>query len=305
MIYYLFKHIEQTKSHICGMAMLNPGWIHMTRNFENESVIIFGKKNSTLLQVDNEVVEVKPGRVVILPAGHLHKGVEQIKEAVSYYWIHIYNSIETQDEKRYFLPKVLDEKEAQTILSSPAVAYQRFQNEIILPFYIDVSNPQKIEIEFNQILQEYKKPGFSPLIYRFLLEKLLLDIAAECFIENKKSNLSQSASLVNQVLLVLEDELSNPNASVKYFANKLNVNPDYLGRCFKDAMQISVGQYIAQQRLVLACSRLRESFSSIDEICVQCGYGSRRQFYDEFKKLTGKTPAAYRKESAFISTNLE
>lgn len=78
-----------------------------------------------------------------------------------------------------------------------------------------------------------------------------------------------------------------------------------MGRCFKDAMQISVGQYIAQQRLILACSRLRESFSSIDEICVQCGYGSRRQFYDEFKKLTGKTPAAYRKESAFISTNLE
>ncbi len=305
MIYYLFKHIDQTMSYACGMAMLNPGWIHMTRNLENESVIIFGKKNKTLLKVEKNIVEVRPGRMVILPAGRLHCGAEQISEPVSYYWLHIYNCIKTNNKKQYFIPNQIDEKKALTILSSPAVAYQRLENDIILPFYLDVQNPPKFENLFNQILQEFKKPGFSPLIYRLLIQKLLLDFSAESFSKPENANLSPTNKLVHQILLILEDELSNPNASVKYFADRLNVNPDYLGRCFKEAMQISVGQYIAHQRCDLACARLRETTNSIDEICAGCGYGSRRQFYDEFKKHTGKTPAAYRKESAFISINAE
>ncbi len=278
----------------------------MTRNLENESVIIFGKKNTALLKVEENVLEVKPGRLVILPAGKLHTGAEQIREPVSYYWLHIYNCIKTESGlERYFIPTQINEKKAQTILSSPAVAYQRLEHDIILPSYLDVQNPPKFENQFNQILQEFKKPGFSPLIYRLLIQKLLLDFSAESFAKPGNSNLSPSNKLVHQILLILEDELSNPNASVKYFADRLNVNPDYLGRCFKEAMQISVGQYIAHQRCDLACARLRETTNSIDEIRLQCGYGSRRQFYDEFKKLTGKTPAAYRKASAFIAINAE
>lgn len=85
MDYYLFKNIDKTKSSICGCAMLNPGWCHIKRKLDTETVLIIGRKNSTLLDDDGKKLEVKPNRMIFLPAGHLHKGLEPIKEAVSYY----------------------------------------------------------------------------------------------------------------------------------------------------------------------------------------------------------------------------
>ena len=109
--------------------------------------------------------------------------------------------------------------------------------------------------------------------------------------------------MVRQLIGMMEDELSNADASVKFFADRMNVNADYLGRIFKNAMHIPVGQYIARRRVELACTRLRESSDRIDDIFVQCGFGSRRQFYEEFSRITGKTPRLYRDECAFMGIN--
>ena len=304
MNYFLFKHVDYTFSPVCGMAVLNPGWCHIKRKLETESVLIFGKKNTTLITEEGNTLEVKPGRMILLPANRLHFGKEAIKQSVSYYWIHFFQTITTEDEKRYFLPKLMEEKEALTILSSPQIYYERLKDSIILPQVIDTVNSVPFNNLFNEILSEFKNPGFSPLIYKNLVVKLLLEFSRECFnSESIKSNAQEGSAVVNKILVILEEELSNPNASVKYFADKLKLNADYIGRCFKEAMHISIGQYIARRRIDVACTRLRETYDSIDNIASFCGFGSRREFYDEFKKITGKTPALYRSESAVIGIN--
>ena len=304
MKYFVFEHVEQTQSPVCGRAMLNPGWCHMERRLDHETVLIFGKKNTTLLDCNGTEIEVKPGRMVILPARFIHKGKKAIDQAVSYYWIHFFQGFETEHEAHYYLPYEIAENDALSVLSSPHIAYRRMENSILLPQYIDVENQVLFNRLCNEILQEYKKPQFSPLIYRSLVENLLIELFKECF-SNKgvKDNASAGNTLVSKLMVLIEDELSNTDASVKYFAQILKVNQDYLGRCFKEVMKISIGQYISQRRVELSCQRLRETFDSIEQIYVQCGFGSRRQFYDEFKKITGKTPSLYRTESSVISIN--
>jgi AraC-like DNA-binding protein len=303
MNYFLFRHIDQTLSPVCGCAMLSPGWIHLTRKMETDSVLILGRKNTALLDDEGERLEIRPGRIVLLPANRLHRGLEPITEPVSYYWVHFSQCIVTDDEKRYLLPKLVEEKEAKTILGSREIAYQRIPDGVLLPQMIDVKESEPLYNLFAQLLAEHEKPGCSPMIYRLMTAQLLLRVYSECFaLYAPSSETGAKPSLVQQAVIIIEEKLSDPNASVKYFADELHVNDDYLGRCFKEAMHISVGQYIVRKRIELACMRLRETHDSIDSIAVQCGFGSRRQFYDQFQMITGKTPGAYRTDSAFIGT---
>ena len=293
---YLFRHADLTKSPVCGLAMLNPLWCHMKRRLENETVLIFGRKNSTLIEVGNEVVEVKPGRMVLLPANILHQGHEPVKVPVSYWWVHFTQCMESEDENRYFLPKQIDLPYTEKVC----------EDSILLPSVLDVRNPLPFVNAFSELLREYEHPSFSPLVYRGKVLSLLLSFSEEYALQQADKNTSSSEktnALVKQVLEKIEDELSNPDASVKYFASLLKVNADYLGRCFKEEMEVPLGQYIQKRRIELACSRLRETFAGVEEVALQCGYGSRRQFYDDFKKHTGKTPTEYRASSAYVGIN--
>lgn len=304
MDYYLFKNVDKTKSPICGCAMLNPGWCHIKRKLDTESVLIIGRKNSTLLDDDGKKLEIKPNRMIFLPAGHLHKGLEPIKEAVSYYWFHFFQQNRVENEVIYYLPQKIEEEKAVNLLKNKNDFFENYENELILPQSFDFTSTEKIYNLCTEILHEYAKPSFLKLVYHNLIEQLLLTISNDCFdFFESHSEKTADSVLVKKMLLILEDELSNPNASVKFFAQKLNVNQDYLGRCFKNVMNISIGKYITKRRISLACLRLRETNDSIENIAFQCGFSSRRQFYDDFKHFTGITPLRYKEDSAYISIN--
>lgn len=305
MKYFLLRNVDQTKSTVCGCAMLNPGWRHMKRKLESESVLVIGRKNTTLIDVDGETLEVKQNRMVLLPANHLHVGHEDITKPVSYYWFHFFQRQDFEDEQRYYLPKEITEDEAKKIIEDKYKTNE-LENNIVLPQFLDIEEKDKVNDLCTEILHEYVKPTFSSLMYNVLVQKLLLELSNE-YIKSLQNNISleddATSALVRKVLVLIESELSNKNASVKYFANILKVNQDYLGRCFKQIMKVSVGQYIRKKRIALACTRLREKNDSIETVASQCGFGSKRQFYEEFKNTTGRTPSSYRKQSAYIGMN--
>ena len=300
---YIYSHVECTASPVCGLAMLNPGWRHMERNLENESVLIFGRKNSALIDIGDETVEIKPGRAVLLPAGVFHRGSETIREPVSYWWVHFFQQFEDKNKTRYFLPVEYEKKK------QPDFMVKNNKNSVVLPLYLDVQNSALYANLLTEILHEYEEPGFSPLMYNALVEKFILTIAEEYYLSEKQVEFvsqkeKSSPLLVKKLLELIEEELSNPNASVKFFAAEMSLNADYIGRCFKEVKGVSVGQYIQRRRVELACSRLRENSASVEEIAFMCGFGSRRQFYDEFKKFTKKTPSQYRADSAYVGLNV-
>lgn len=302
MNYFLIEHPELLRSRDCGMALLNPGWCHMQRRLEKESVIILGQKNSTLLDDEGTVIEIKKDRVVLLSAGRFHKGIKKIKDNVSYYWMHFTFSTDDKDNT-YYNPILMNEKECLDILSNPTIAYNKLKGGIILPQYIDLKDSQDYYALFNRILQEKYNPGFSTAICNNLIITFLIMLSRESYCISD-TQISKGQSLVNRTLILLDKNLSDPNLSLKSLGNMLEVNTDYLGRCFKKTMNTSIGQYIIKKRIDLACQRLRDTEEKIETIYTECGFTSKRQFYDDFKKLTKKTPAQYRAGSNFIYTNI-
>ncbi len=78
-------------------------------------------------------------------------------------------------------------------------------------------------------------------------------------------------------------------------AQRYYYNPSYFSRVFKKQFGLSLTEYISKQRIALAIRLLRDTTLTVQEIAMRVGYPSTTSFYRAFTKVTGSTPAAYRK----------
>ena len=73
------------------------------------------------------------------------------------------------------------------------------------------------------------------------------------------------------------------------------MSKNYFCTCFKKTMQMTVGEYTELVRINRAAILAETTDLPVTEICYQCGYGNITSFNAAFKKLTGMTAGAYRK----------
>ena len=90
------------------------------------------------------------------------------------------------------------------------------------------------------------------------------------------------------------DEHSREELSLTRIAKAVNMNANYLSENFKQVTGIKFVDYVAHARFKNACDLLRNSRLRISEIAFAVGFQSLSQFNRVFKKLSGKSPSAYR-----------
>ncbi len=91
----------------------------------------------------------------------------------------------------------------------------------------------------------------------------------------------------------------DPKITLDSIAQQLSISPAYLSRTLKSELNISFTDYINQLRVNEAKLYLKNNeFSNYTMISVglEAGFNSRSSFYNVFKKYTGKTPRAFRKD---------
>ena len=89
---------------------------------------------------------------------------------------------------------------------------------------------------------------------------------------------------------------TDANLTLKTMANALGLTQRRLGALFKNNEKYnSLGDYLNERRLLLACRLLREKPNwTIEAIGAEAGFGSRRTFQMEMKRRLGITPLQYR-----------
>ena len=79
-------------------------------------------------------------------------------------------------------------------------------------------------------------------------------------------------------------------------AAHVGLHPDYLNRIFKKEMGVSLKEYIAEEKIHMACELLGQTDLLVGEIGEMVGYVNFSSFSTFFKNKTGMTPVAWRKE---------
>ncbi len=73
------------------------------------------------------------------------------------------------------------------------------------------------------------------------------------------------------------------------------MSPYHFARCFKTSTGMTPHHYVVKQRVDRAKHLLRESELSVAQIAFACGFSSQSHLTTVFKRITGETPARYRK----------
>lgn len=84
--------------------------------------------------------------------------------------------------------------------------------------------------------------------------------------------------------------------SLQELARSCFYNPSYFSRRFKECYGITVTEFISQSRLEKAKRLLEETAMPVDEVALECGFGSRNAFYKLFRAHLGMTPKEYREQ---------
>ena len=283
--YSFFPDLSDLHAENGGVAILRPGWVHPERNLDT-SVLILGWKSRVHLEEDGEPVLIEPGRVTILTAGRTHRGTRELDEPASYYWIHFKSNRE---------PQVMNRDEVRPILGNTSIAGTRLSDSILLPREFRVGDTREFDRWFHEILFEEEHPCFTPVKKQLMFRMLMISLNEYILRKNSTtSNPVYREGLMNLIIQTITENLTDGNFSVKYLADAIGYNPDYLCRVFRSFTGMSIRDYIIDQRVQYATTRLSVSSDTVQKIAFDSGFMSVRNFIRQFKLRKGTTPSALR-----------
>ncbi|MDF2834988.1 MAG: DNA-binding protein AraC-type [Paenibacillus sp.] len=131
------------------------------------------------------------------------------------------------------------------------------------------------------------------------LQQLLLELSWQPFSQAEPSTPSAGGYGPPWIRKALSDMNRDPVGcgGLAELAGRASVSASHFSRVFKELTGMNVTDYINAKRLVLAKNLLLETDDNIETIALACGYQGMRHFYQQFKKLTGLTPKAYRDQT--------
>lgn len=94
----------------------------------------------------------------------------------------------------------------------------------------------------------------------------------------------------------IEQNYSNPDLSLEEIAESLKIAPNYLSTIFSKNLGIKLFEYVNEHRLEKSIELLLGTDKTVNDISMECGFGSSRNYIRIFKKYKDNTPGAYRKQ---------
>ncbi|PCJ60597.1 MAG: hypothetical protein COA79_08485 [Planctomycetota bacterium] len=161
-------------------------------------------------------------------------------------------------------------------------------NEMCLDYLDKLSEKYSVKNLHNVLLSPKRS---------FLLSLMLDEIIRE---EKSKRNIkrrkrSTEAIFVDKINRFIVSNLKK-SLSIVFIAEKFHYSPSHLRAIYKNAMGVSLGEYIKEMRFHKACNYLLNSSMNITKIAEECGYDSLFSFSHAFKNKENISPQAYRKK---------
>lgn len=129
-----------------------------------------------------------------------------------------------------------------------------------------------------------------------------IDILREDFSEILKK---QRNPYIISALEYIKIHYGNPDLSLEEMAENLNIAPNYLSTIFSKNLGKKLFEYVNEYRLKKSIDLLFDTNKTINEISIECGFGSARNYIRIFKKYKETTPGAYRKEHLPLKSYME
>jgi len=173
------------------------------------------------------------------------------------------------------------------------------------PFQLSTSQFEDFETLYKQILKEFEKDSpYKDKILGNLFTVLLIKVKENFWFTynpiaegNRDSQIVKSfkKQLEKAFKRTLDNKADEVKLQVQYFAEKLNLHPNYLNSVIKSKTGRTVNDWISKRTLSLAKTLLLNTSLSSKEIAYKLGFSESTHFGRFFKKHTNSSPNTFRK----------
>ena len=121
---------------------------------------------------------------------------------------------------------------------------------------------------------------------------LLIDAAWQ---DDNQAKYQASHPLVKAALTYIDDDLSNPEISLRDCAEQIKCTSTYLSRVFREEIGRGFKDYVLLKRTARAKHLLRNG-ATVTEACFQSGFNDYANFVKRFKQRCGMSPGRFRRD---------
>lgn len=154
---------------------------------------------------------------------------------------------------------------------------------------------------YNQLSVKLKEEGFTSDDLKANVQESLYILCSDFSEALKKQR--------NPYIMAAQDYIrqhyGSPELSLEEIAENLKIAPNYLSTIFSKNLGKRLFEYINEYRLEKSIELLLNTEKSINDISIESGFGSSRNYIRIFKKYKGLPPGAYRKQHQEQRTSIE
>jgi len=167
---------------------------------------------------------------------------------------------------------------------------QQYMMSDVLSMLMRVANQLQITFSSQQlsdILMSHKLDDFS------VRAEEMIGILCENAIESKQNDKN---NIMIDVKNYLQEHFLDSDLTMENVADKFGLSPNYFSYTFKQNIGNNYKEYIIRLRIDYAKTLLLQG-ESVADVSMKVGYANVSHFIKVFKKQTGITPSAYKKQS--------
>lgn len=237
-------------------------------HFHSDIEIVYVIEGVLLVGIGNQMYELNAGEIAVIPSNSIHFFDQKENAGTNTDYILVF-SVE-----------------------------MLYENLFVTPFTVKPKDSQLYLEKFQQLSNVYKEKGKS---YILEMQSIITDICyhlsrEDAFIQshNAVKNV-YSDSKIQHVLEYINNNLKE-EFTFEELCERFSVSEARLRKEFNDTVGMSFAKYVTNRRVCMVEAMLRQTDTSIIDICYECGFASVRTFNRIFLKATGLTPMQYRKK---------
>lgn len=124
-----------------------------------------------------------------------------------------------------------------------------------------------------------------------------LDITKQVYSGIQEVTSRSENDMLSRAKRCIEANIRNSDLSLQMVSDELGITPGYFSAFFIREMDMGFSEYITNIRIEMAKKLLLETRKKINDIASGCGFQSASYFIFVFRKKTGLSPGAYRKQN--------
>lgn len=256
---------------------------HIGFHFHDFIEIAYVAEGKGFHHIGDEIKSVSKGDVFVLPIGTAHvfrpeaiKGKQGLK---------VFNCVITQNvmSEAVELVKDIDLMSILQLQQTGASNYIAIHDD----GYI-------LEPIFQTMHREHatKQSGSAAILYTLLVQLLVL-ITRKCQAP-MSSGFESRDDVIDQAIAYMQRNYAE-KLSITQIAELCQMSERHFFRLFKHRTGQTFNDYVQHLRIQVSCDLLLEGNDKITVIAAAVGYRDIASFNQVFRRITGKTPSAYRK----------